>query len=765
MTITPGGDTAAAGVGDSRAPRGQDPDPAPRDVRFRPPLQRRGLVRRARLLARLEAVPADVPLIVLSAPAGYGKTTLLSQWAATGSRPFAWVTVDETDSDPAQFAHHVAVALAGAHRLPESATATLAAIRPGGWARVLRQLLRVVHALPGPTVVVLDDLQDLQGRQSLSLIQGLAEALPPGLHLAIAARSRPALGLGRLRAERRCVELGRDELGFSEEETRLALRAAGQYADPHRVRAVVARTEGWPAGVYLTVLVGGHETPGDGAPDAAAVAGDDARIAGYFRDELLARESPDDIRFLMRLSVLQQMSAPLCDAVLDRADSAARLAQAERRNLFVVPLDRSGHWYRYHRLFRQMLLAELRRREPGEEERLHRRAAAWFEREGQPEQAIAHALAGRDQLTAARLVNGRARELIAFGRVRTVQGWLRSLDDDALLAYPPVAVTAGWLWALAGDADRAQNSLRAVRAASFTDPMPDGSRSLESATALLSAMLAPLGVEQMLQDATTAVRLEVPGNPWRPFALTALGIAHVLGGEPERAVKEFGVALLAREGQPLAAALSHAQLALLALQRGDPSADVEASTSLLVVEEAGLREDLVAILTYSVCAWAAARRGDPREAAVQTGAALRLAAVPSPVAFPWLGAHSALALGRAALELHDPVAARLRLEEARQHVGRLPTQGVLRSQVDDLARRLAGDGGRTRLPSAMSLTAGEVRVLQFLPTHLRLQDIADELFVSRSTVKSQVASIHRKLQAATRSQAVQRGRELGLLEA
>jgi LuxR family maltose regulon positive regulatory protein len=758
------GDSSTRGPDPTSAVAGAAQDPALPELRFRPPAQRRGMVRRTRLLERLDAVPADVPLIVLAAPAGYGKTTALTQWAAGGDRPIAWVTLDSTDNDPVQLARHIALALQQAVPLPEPETAALTRGNPGGPAAVLQRLLNLVHALPGPTALVLDDLHEVQAREALALVQGIVQEAPPGLHVAIAARTRPALRLGRLRADRRCAEFGRSELGFSEDETRLVLDAAGQHAAPATVQAVERRTEGWPAGVYLAALLGRIDGTDAGA-DAATVGGDDVYIADYFRDELLARESPDAVRFLLRTSVLQQMSAPLCDAVLEQGDSGMRLAEAERRNLFVVPLDRNGQWYRYHRLFQEMLLSELRRREPGEEFRLHRRASAWYERAGQPELAIAHALAGQDQLTAARIINSRAREFTTFGRVKTVEGWFRSLHHDTLVAYPPIAVTAAWLWAFGGDPVEAQRSLQAARQASFRDSMPDGSTSLDSAVTLLTALLAPHGVEQMLDDAGTVVQLEPPGSPWRPLALAALGVAHVLNGAPELAVKEFTLAVdFGRGGQPGAVALSHAELALLALHGGEASADAESSASLAVIDEAGLREDLNAVLPNAVGAWAAARRGDAEAAREHAAAAQRVGAHRPPTAFPWLAAQVALTLGRAALELHDPVAARLRLDEARRHLNHLLTEGTLRSQFEDLARRVAEDGGRPHLSTAMSLTAAEVRVLQLLPTHLTLQEIADELFVTRSTVKSQVSAIYRKVQATTRSQAVQRGRELGLLE-
>jgi LuxR family transcriptional regulator, maltose regulon positive regulatory protein len=317
-----------------------------------------------------------------------------------------------------------------------------------------------------------------------------------------------------------------------------------------------------------------------------------------------------------------------------------------------------------------------------------------------------------------------------------------------------------------GDPIRAQSCLRAARAATFTDAMPLGSSSLESAAALLSAMLAPFGVERMLEDAQKSAYLEVPGSPWRPLALAALGVAHALAGDRQRAVEELAAAanLSGRDGH-VAAVLAHAELALLALEQDDPSADTHATASLALIEEGALRHDVTSMLTYAVGAWTSARRGEHQVARMLVGAAQRLGADPSPVAFPWFGAQVAIALGRVALELSDPVAARLRVDEARQHLSHLLTEGILRSQVDDLAERLAHVGARSQLPSAMSLTAAEVRVLQLLPTHLSLGEIAEELHVSRNTVKTQVGAMYRKLQAGTRTVAVQRARDLGLLEA
>ena len=737
----------AAGGGDLR------PEPATRT------LDRRGQVRRIQLLARLDAVSDRVPVIVLAAPAGYGKTTALRQWVTTGRRPVGWASLNPSDDDPARLAGHLARAL---HELPmPAATADrLARIPAAGPATAPALLLPSVRELRGPALLVLDNVQDVLSPESVALLRAVFErADPHGLQVAVASRSRHALALAGLPAGAGHAELGREELQFSEAESRQLLSTGARF-EPGTVRAVQRRTEGWVAGIYLAALAGRQDTSGAG--EAEAIGGDDVFIADYFRDELLSAEPPESVRFLLRTSVLERMSGPLCDALLDRTGSAVRLADLDRRGLFVVPMDRDGEWYRYHRLFREMLLSELRRREPGEEFRLHRRAAAWHEQAGRPEPAVTHALAGRDELTAARLINGLALDLPSGTRLVRMRGWLGRLDDDTLIACPPVAVTAAWIWALSGDPVRAQASVLRAEKAVVAGPLPDGSSSLDSAVATFTALSCPLGVDRMVEDARTAVRLEQPGSPWRSTALVALGVAHVLTGQPAdnelTAAAEPGP-----DGQRLAAVLAHAELALLALEQGERGAETHARASRDLVESGQLRESVLAMLTYAVCAWVAARRSDLEAARRLAGAAQRLGADPSPAAFPWLGAQVAVVLGRVSLELGDLAAARTRVDEARQHLSRLLTDGILEARVQDLVDRLSRHDGRVRASTAMSLTAAEVRVLQLLPTHLSLGEIAEELHVSRNTVKTQVAATYRKLGAATRTAAVERGRELGLL--
>jgi LuxR family maltose regulon positive regulatory protein len=272
-------------------------------------------------------------------------------------------------------------------------------------------------------------------------------------------------------------------------------------------------------------------------------------------------------------------------------------------------------------------------------------------------------------------------------------------------------------------------------------------------------------VERMLEDAGRAVELEPPGAPRRPVALTALGAAHVLTGRSDLGVPELAEAAeLGRSQQPAAAALAHAELAVTALAAGDGGADAEISASLALLEEVGLQHDVGALLTHAAAAWSAARKGDESTMRRHVALAQRIGADTSPAGLPWYAAQVSIVLGRVALEVGAPLAVRARLEEARQYLGHLLTEGVLRDEIEELVDLLTRTRNTAGLPSSMALTAAEVRVLQLLPTHLSLGEIAEELHVSRNTIKTQVAATYRKLQAATRAEAVQRGRELGLLE-
>ncbi|WP_433367806.1 LuxR C-terminal-related transcriptional regulator [Actinoplanes sp. CA-142083] len=732
------------------------------EAKIQRPVHREGLIARTRLLEALAATPERISLILVTAPAGYGKTTALSQWATADPREFAWVTVDEADGDPVRLAGHVALAL---HRIQPLDPAVFRALEAGDRSRhltALSHLLTSLRTWNRRGVVVLDDVHELRTVGAMNFIRALAAGLPAGFQLTVG--SRLTLGFGRLRSEDRIVEFGVESLAFTKEEARAILAHAGADSSDDTVRTLVQRTEGWPAGVYLAARA--IRTASDPAVAARRLTGDDPYIVDYFRDEFLVRESPEIVRFLLRTAVLGQMSGALCDHVLGQSGSAGRLAEAARRNLFVVPLDRRGEWYRYHCLVAEMLVSELRRREPAEESQVHRRAADWYEQQGQIEKAIEHRLAGADTGAAAGLINRHAPQFVAAGRLQTVRRWLDALGEDGLVSYPPLAITAAWTLALIGDMPGSQRCLHAAERGSFDGPLPDGSSSLVSAVTVLRASLGALGVDRMLLDARAATEYEPPGSPWFPSAMAALGIAHALSGAADMAVKELGLAArLGAEGRPPTAAVGAlAELSLIAADRDDWSdAEDKAGQAVDLIETAGIEEHLFSVLGYVAAARVAAHQGNQVAAQRHAGTVLRMNTTFSPAVIPWLSVQVAIALAETFLELGDFAAARLQAEEAGRQLDGLLTEGALRQQLSRVLARFVTEDEHVPVPSAMALTRAEMRVLQLLPTHLSLGQIGEELFLSRNTVKAHLVSIRRKLQCASRNEVVARCRDLGLL--
>jgi LuxR family maltose regulon positive regulatory protein len=412
-----------------------------------------------------------------------------------------------------------------------------------------------------------------------------------------------------------------------------------------------------------------------------------------------------------------------------------------------------------------MLLAELRRREPGEEQRVHRRAAGWYDPRKQPERAVYHALAGQDRETAVRLVTTYAPLLADDGRGHVVHGWLEALDGGALEDHPLLATRAGWIWAAAGNTALAHRCLLAAEAgARAAGPAETGTR-LTAGTVELRAVLAPLGVERMVPDAQRALALQSVVGPGRARPAALLGVAQLLNGATAAGAATLErAALIGRHGQHRTACFAYAQLSLLAADRADWRAAADhAAWSRALLDRAAVAERPGSIPTHVASARVALHSGDTATARHSVDQALRLYDRASLTSFPWLGAQMAIVLGHILLDLGDDSAARRKTVDARRFLARLPTQGVLRDQYERLAADL--DHHRDRPAShPTTLTTAELRILHLLPTHLTLGEIADELYLSRNTVKSHVAAVYRKLHASTRTQAVSEGRTLGLLE-
>jgi LuxR family maltose regulon positive regulatory protein len=463
--------------------------------------------------------------------------------------------------------------------------------------------------------------------------------------------------------------------------------------------------------------------------------------------------------------VLDRISGSLCDAVLETTGSAAWLDEIQALDLFIVPEDDQGEWFRYHRLFAEMLQSELRRREPGEEFRIRRRAAAWYEEHGQPDQAVRYAMAGDDQPTAARLITAYAQQFNSTGRIRQVREWLDALDEQLLPATPPLAAIAAWIWALTGDAPRAQSALRIAESASYDGPMPDGSASMESAVRRARASLAPNGLRAMRADAERAVFLEQAGSPWHTMAALLYGSACLLLGERDLAVQELArAARLGRDTAAPGSSFALGQLALLAVDEGDwPTAASCAYDARALIDSTSLETSVTSLPAYAACAMVALHRGNVQAARIDAAVALRLYRRPSPVAFPWFAAQMAIRLGRLLLQFDDPAEAQRKATDAGRYLPLLGPTTVLTEQHHQLLVEL--DRVRSRVVSdGTTLTAAEFRILPMLPTHLSLAEIARQLVLSRNTVKTQVAAIYRKLDVTSRTEAVQRATDLGLLD-
>ena len=420
--------------------------------KLRPPLIRPGTVRRSSLIERL-ARGGPGPIVAVVAPAGYGKTTLLSQWAERNGQAFAWVSVDEADNDPKVLLSYVAEALDAVEPIDErvfDALTSPASSVPGS---VVPRLGSAFSSMTSPVVLVLDDVHLLRNSECRAALSMLADHVPGGSRLALAGRAQPPLRIARLRAEGKITEIGPGDLSLTSDEASSLLRDAGVPLGEEDVTELHKRTEGWPAGLYLAALY--LREGGSFAGAAFSFGGDDRLVSDYLESEFLARISRQQRVFLTRTAVLERMCGPLCEAVLGMGGSAAVLADLSGSNLLLVPLDRRGEWYRYHHLFRDMLLAELHRLEPGLMPVLRRRAAGWCLDNGMPEEAVEYSMAAGDLDAAAGLVENLGVPTYRQGRVATVQRWFGWLEDrGGIEGHPMVAVLASLFYALTGGRPR-----------------------------------------------------------------------------------------------------------------------------------------------------------------------------------------------------------------------------------------------------------------------------------------------------------------------
>jgi LuxR family maltose regulon positive regulatory protein len=728
------------------------------EAKLRPPRARPGIVLRTGLLRRLVA-DRTASVIAVVAPAGYGKTTLLAQWAEHQRPRVGWVSADDRDNDPVVLLTYLATALDRIEPIDPRVFRALAS--PHAAVAVPPLLLSAIGAMDEPVSLVVDHLEAVTRQECLDAVAHLALGLPAGSQLALGSRDSLPLPSARLRAQGGLAEVGADDLAMSAGETPGLLRGAGVDLPPEGVDDLVERTEGWPVGLYLTALAMTAGSPY--AQQGLRVGGDHRFVGDYLRSEILDRVSTEEAAFLTRTSILEGMSGPLCDVTLRTSGSARMLEELEDRNLLVVPLDHRREWYRYHHLFRELLASELRRREPELVLELHRRAAAWCEGNGLPEIAIEHAQAAGDADMVSRLVLNLANTAWAGGRADTVLRWMTWFDDHSLVdQYPGIAVHGALMLALMGHPAMTERWAEAAERTEVAGSLEDGN-TVEATVAYLRALLCREGVAAMRSDALVALHGLAPASPYRAAMLHAESMSYLLEGDLDRAD-----ALVARSmevaratGQRPFLAVLLAERGIVAVERGeaaDAAAFAEEATAIM--EEGGFDDYWTSALVYAWLARVALQQGDVARGRDLVARAARLRHLIS-YALPVVSVQALLEMAHAYIALADAAGGRAVLRQAPDILRPRPDLGRLPQQAEELRTRL--DAVRGGAPGASSLTTAELRLLPLLPTHLTYPEIGTRLYISRHTVKTQALSVYRKLGVSTRSEAITRMHELGLL--
>jgi LuxR family transcriptional regulator, maltose regulon positive regulatory protein len=727
------------------------------------PSLRHGVVDRPRIMRALDA-GLDAALTLVAAPAGYGKTTAVRAWCASLEAGLAWVTLDVGDDDPVRLWKYIATAV-------ERVRSGLgrAALRRLGLAgspieAAVDELMNCVAALGSELVVVLDDLHAVTNEECLSSIDYALVQLPPNAHVLVVARTDPPLRLAALRAAGALVEVRGADLAFTTAEAYELMVVLGRLelgADD--IEALVGRTEGWPAALVLAWLW--LRTVEEPALAVRRFGGTHRFVVEYLSSEVLAALDEDGRRFLEEVAVLGEFTTELCDDVLDRTDSASRLAELEHSNLFVTRLERGG-WFRIHSLFAEYAMAQLALLEPGAQTRIHRRAAECFRSRGAPAEAVAHAAAAVDHDLVAELLVEYHLTLIRGGAARTLLRWVHTLPDEVILEHPKLAVAGATAAMLVGGrtiekrrmlqlADQA-NRGRPERADAY----------VQAAARLVRALTIDRGAQQAVLDGRRAVEL------------AEAGAEEILTGT----LAAYARALFFAEQLDEAWAVAMRTLEHPAVEQAVPSLVVSRSTLALVAVERGR---LTAARGHAENAKAAVGR-------IGTGRS-------------WLGANASTALGsvlaaegslvEAEHELasaerffSDEVATlhhtwllillvRVRLGRGRlaeaaatlrsvwEALGELSDSGAAPALADEVERELEQAKGRASNGEVLEpLSEAELTVLRLLASDLSNRQIGERLFLSPNTIRSHARALYHKLGVHSRTDAIARATTLGLLE-
>ena len=698
------------------------------DAKVSVPQPRSGAVSRASLIETARA--SDCRVVGITAPAGYGKSTMLVEWASAEDRRVAWVSLDRLDDDPAV----LLTLLAAAYTRISLGNANLIADVGGPGVSVLGRaaprLASVFRTSPVPFVFMLDDLHELRSPACHDVLSVVISGIPRDSQLVAASRSEQP-HLPRLRASGDAMEfvasdLALDAAGAVRIFSEMNVRVTPQMAD-----AVTERTEGWPVGMYLAAMIARGSNG-----EALSISGDDRYVADYlYRESLL--QLPESVhRFLRCTAVLDELCAPLCDAVLQESGSQDVLRSLEAASSFLIPLDRRREWYRYHALFREFLLGELRRVEPDLITKLHLRAADWYESNGSPALAVEHLLNTSERDRCVQLVTALVLPTYQAGHMSTVQRWLSALGDAAIEEYPPLAVLAGWVAALTGQVTRSA-TMGGDRRRRFIRPGTHGRLCI---VRLGSGNVAVDDVSR--RPRAGHGRRQPRRRPGAPVERVARrGARHMRRGASAHRRHRPGCGPV-RRVPPIATvnsntdsiALAHSELALMAMDDGRWAEAAEhLDLALGAIDEHRMEDYATSVLAFAGAARYAVHRGELKEANRQLTRAMR-ARPTTTVALPYLAVRLRLQLAKVYWALADRTTARHLLREIDDILLHRPALGALVDQVSDFRqfsprarrwsyRRIAPHPGRASpppLPADAPHDSGDRGAAVRVPQHRQL---------------------------------------------
>jgi LuxR family maltose regulon positive regulatory protein len=727
--------------------------PSTRRARYVIPQYGAGLSPLPCVRARLDQATDGV--VIVSAPAGYSKTSQVALWAAQDARPVVWADLETSDNDSGLLTTRLASMLQsvahldGRENAPMTDATSLLAVTP------ITEMFRVVDR---PIVVVLDDVHVIENPQALDVLGAAVNNVSAGSTIVLIGRSEPDISLGRLRVENRVHEIAAADLALTGADARAMFESLELDVDDLQLEAFVTETEGWPVGLRLAALAL--------CEDADLPTGSLARdriIAEYVHDQWLRGLDADDMDFLLRISGLEWLSGRVCDEILGRSDSGARLHRLHRSRMLVTPLDRRDDSYRLHSLLRDVLDADFERIDRKARRAIDLAASSWFERHGDIDRAVRHAVRSGDDDLVARLVEDHATMAHTRGRYTTVRRWLDQLPAQRVRADPALCLVSSLTAVGLGQDEAARAWLHLGVAASH----PSTDHGTPSVTHLklltLQSLLSVGPIGESLADANAAYD-QLPPGIWHAAACHAAGVLSLELGLDDLAAAKLteGAAEALVTGAVTVQANCRALLAVILAERGDwAAATAMAREARQLIRSQGLDDMPPLIVITAMSAHVEAVAGDPVTARGELLLTRRNISYVGSIG-AWANVQARISLAHASLILGDRAGARVLIDEVESYLRSQPDAAGSRARLHAVTERLGA--ARGALPvGPSSLTTAELRVLHLLPTNLSIADIAERLYVSRNTAKSHAAAVYRKLGVSSRSEAVTVARQGGLL--